>query len=126
MRTSIALPLDLGSAVAARAYIERALNETIERDVLEDARLLVNELVTNSVKHCDGSGQVTLTVSTHPQRVRVEVHDPGSGFTPPTGHPDLSSTSGRGLFLVDRLSDRWGVSNDGLTCVWFELDRSGA
>jgi hypothetical protein len=31
--------------------------------------------------------------------------------------------SGWGLALVDRLSDRWGVSREDSTCVWFEIDR---
>jgi anti-sigma regulatory factor (Ser/Thr protein kinase) len=55
--------------------------------------------------------------------VRVEVRDPGPGFTPkPRAHDDDSM--GWGLHLVQHLSDRWGVTRDGEMCVWFEMARA--
>jgi len=53
--------------------------------------------------------------------VRVEVADHGPGFAAAPGRPDAEDIGGRGLFLVDRLADRWGTAEGG-TRVWFELD----
>ena len=108
----------------ARRYLENVA-EDLSRDVLDDVKLLVNELVTNSVKFA-ARGKIGLKVVAADESVRVEVHDDGPGFSPTTHQPSLEDTSGRGLFLVDALSDRWGVNLDGTTCVWFEIDAEGA
>jgi anti-sigma regulatory factor (Ser/Thr protein kinase) len=101
------------------------LAEDVDTSLLEDVRLLVDELVTNSVKHAgleDGQW-IGLSVQTAMTRVRVEVSDAGGGFEP-DGHAAASDRgSGWGLLLVDRMSDRWGVKRNDLTCVWFEIDR---
>jgi serine/threonine-protein kinase RsbW len=56
-------------------------------------------------------------------RVRVEVTDPGSGFSKPrVGPPAPDALGGRGLLIVDRLATRWGVSSGSPTRVWFELE----
>jgi hypothetical protein len=55
------------------------------------------------------------------------VHDPGTGFELRAPVPDPARASGWGLYLVEELSDRWGM--DGLgpgTRIWFELDPDGA
>jgi anti-sigma regulatory factor (Ser/Thr protein kinase) len=56
--------------------------------------------------------------------LRVEVHDRGPGFEMRKPKP-RGSSGGYGLFLVERMSDRWGVQRNDTTYVWFELDRSG-
>jgi hypothetical protein len=67
--------------------------------------------------------RVRLVVAVRTGDVRVEVHDPGAGFTPRPPRPDPARTSGWGLYLVDELADRWGVDGAGRgTRVWFELD----
>lgn len=101
------------------ANVEAQLNE----EVLDDVMLLVNELVTNSVKF-GGEGEIQLRLTGSGHSVRVEVHDQGPGFAPPGREPTLEETSGRGLVLVDAIVDRWGVSLDGTTCVWFEIDKA--
>ncbi|MDQ5874476.1 MAG: ATP-binding protein [Actinomycetota bacterium] len=89
--------------------------------------LLVSELVTNSVKHSTGppDAAVELCVDSSRARIRVEVTDRGDVFDPvELGDPDPDlAPSGRGLFLVDRLSSAWGVRDgEPNTTVWFELD----
>ena len=49
--------------------------------------------------------------------------DDGHGFEPRHSAPNRDSASGWGLYLVDQLADRWGVTNTHGTSVWFELDR---
>src|ERR671919_3274187 len=70
--------------------------------------LLLSELVTNAIQHCGAGPHETIQVrlSSTPQRVRVEVHDPGS--TSPRPRDRLESGGGYGLLLVDRLADGWG------------------
>jgi anti-sigma regulatory factor (Ser/Thr protein kinase) len=92
-----------------------------------NTRLLVTELVGNSVRHAglDPADIITLDLEVRPGTVRVEVRDPGPGFSRPSfdDQPPLG-TSGRGLYLVDALADRWGVSRTpgGEARVWFEID----
>lgn len=91
---------------------------------VEDAKLLVSELVTNAVRHPSQVGQIGLEVGVAARRVRVEVSDPGGGFSrPPANPPPTDATGGRGLLIVDRLASRWGVTPGARTRVWFELDR---
>ena len=110
----------------ARQALE-ALDAEVSAQTLEDLRLLVSELVTNSVRHAGLSEAQTieLKVKLRSGIVRVEVNDQGGGFQP-TPRARSDDGSGWGLYLVSRLSDRWGVSSDGVTRVWFELDRDRA
>ena len=105
----------------ARRAIER-LNDRIAPDVVPDVKLLVSELITNSVKY-GGNGDVTLRVDTpSPRKLRVEVIDQGAGFVPVARNRPATDVGGWGLHLVQTLSDRWGVC-EGLARVWFEIDR---
>jgi anti-sigma regulatory factor (Ser/Thr protein kinase) len=87
--------------------------------------LVVSELVTNCVKHA-GLGpddRIGLVAMRSRPFVRVEVWDGGPGFEPrvPTS-ASLSRETGWGLYLVDRLADRWGVEIGEGTRVWSEFD----
>lgn len=64
-----------------------------------------------------------MVVDVAPSAVRVEVRDPGGHFTPPREPGGLEDDHGRGLMLVDRLADRWGIGPSGSARVWFEIDR---
>ena len=99
----------------------RALNGSLDPELADDIRLLVSELVTNSLRHT-GSAEIELEVWRSEDVVRVAVSDHGAGFDL-NGRPQPGDASGWGLFMVDRLADRWGVDSDGDTCVWFELTR---
>ena len=102
----------------------------LDPGVAENAELLVSELVTNSVRHAGlpAEASIEFSVRASAEVLMVEVADAGRGFdhelTPQPrrveeGHADAS---GWGLFLVDRIADRWGaVQMDGETRVWFEL-----
>jgi anti-sigma regulatory factor (Ser/Thr protein kinase) len=102
----------------------RALNGSLDRELAEDVRLLVSELVTNSLRHT-GSAEIDLEVWSSDDVVRVAVSDRGTGFEV-DGAPTPGDASGWGLFMVDRLANRWGVETNGQTRVWFELTRDHA
>jgi hypothetical protein len=90
---------------------------------VDDLLLLATELVTNSVRHspAGAAGGVGVDVRLAPDRIRVEVRDPGSGFQHVPHQPGSLSEGGRGLFLVEAISDDWGVGAGEQTAVWFEL-----
>jgi anti-sigma regulatory factor (Ser/Thr protein kinase) len=101
-----------------------ARNGTLPASVRGDVLLLVTELVSNAVRHAEVGPEQYLRVELRfsPRRVRVEVVDPGSGFTPAQGPSRGGESGGWGLFLVDRIAHRWGVRRTASgTCVWFEI-----
>ena len=110
------VPVSVARARAGMRPMREALG-----DRYQDAVLLVSELITNAVRH--GSGpSVSLTARVRGGAVRIEVVDGGDGFVAPSGLPDASSPNGRGLQIVDSLSDAWGVYEGNSTHVWFEID----
>ena len=93
------LRVDIGrdrcAPAAARRAIE-SLEGAVESSMVPEARLLVSELITNSVKYGNG-GPVTLEVaSERPDKIRVEVIDQGSGFVPAARTKRLGAASRRG------------------------------
>ena len=120
--TTFEIPRDPRAPGAARRAIE-GLSTQIAPEVAHDVKLLVSELITNSVKY-GGRGAVSLKVWTDdPQRLRVEVIDQGVGFVPVARDRPATDVGGWGLHLVQTLSNRWGVY-EGSTHVWFEIDRT--
>jgi anti-sigma regulatory factor (Ser/Thr protein kinase) len=112
------------AATAARLALDN-LDAELDPVLAQDLRLLVTEAVKNSVQHA-GVGpedSIGLKIAVHPERVRIEVTDHGPGFEPDASRPDEDEVSGWGLFLIDQLSDRWGVVQEDATTVWFEVSR---
>jgi anti-sigma regulatory factor (Ser/Thr protein kinase) len=115
----------------APANARRALDElepSLPLEVLEDVRLLVSELVTNSVRHAElePTQWVELRAMVEGGTIRVEVVDSGPGFRPEISRPTIYQESGWGLYLVEQVAHRWGVVDDGTIRVWFEIDRASA
>ena len=114
---------------AARSALD-GLASLVSSHALQDARLMVSELVTNSVRHGElGRGEVIeLSVDITGGVLRIEVRDRGKGFVLRQRTAASTDDAGWGLYLVSRLADRWGVSSEGATSVWFELaaDRAAA
>jgi anti-sigma regulatory factor (Ser/Thr protein kinase) len=120
---SIYLPCDEEISSRARTEIARRLNGSADRWT-SDVELLVSELVTNGFEHGrpDELGRIELRVDPAPERLRVEVIDCGAGFAYDVRRPEPDADASFGLFLVERMSDRWGVDvAEGRTRVWFEV-----
>src|SRR3954454_13310342 len=126
------LRMRLGSGPDAAAEARHAIAELradLDPPLMETLRLLVTELVTNSVRHTD-CDSLTLRVAVGKAAVLTEVADDAPGFDAgaaleaeqaETRGPD----TGWGLFLVQRLARDWGVKEDGRSKrVWFELARA--
>jgi anti-sigma regulatory factor (Ser/Thr protein kinase) len=124
VKDTIELRLNGGPEAPSKA--RRALGKLrgdLDPPLMETMRLLVTELVSNSVKHAKAEA-VSLRVLVGRHAVLVEVTDHGPGFQHRPRRRNDARDSGWGLFLVERLAHRWGVGNDGpATRVWFELRR---
>jgi two-component sensor histidine kinase len=122
MPLQLELPRDRHAPAAARNAI-RANCGGLHPETADAARLLVSELVTNSVQHGAG-GTVTLVIdSGAPDVLRCEVIDGGGGFIP-VAQTDRSA-GGWGLQLVEQLASGWGV-REGAAHVWFDLPIGGS
>ncbi len=115
------------SVTSARHALDR-LAEVLPPEKLEDLRLVVSELVTNSVRHARGSSydQILLSVSVSAGSVEGRVCDSGPGFEVPYNpKPRSDLKGGWGLPIVENISDCWGVercvNGERLACVWFEI-----
>jgi anti-sigma regulatory factor (Ser/Thr protein kinase) len=126
----VAIPLDERAPGIARAVVARCLAVHVAAPVLDDAQLLVSELVTNSLLHSGAPEGEDVVVRVHLRRAlcRVEVEDAGCEGVVAPGAPDPAAGSGMGLNLVQRLSRGWGVIRlgaDGPTRVWLQLPCAG-
>lgn len=114
--------LDLAPTTAsvpmARRFARTTLSEC-SADV-DTVLLLVSEVVTNAVLHA--RSDIRLVVEDRDDVARVEVHD-GSPMPPRMLHFRLTAATGRGLRLLDQLSQTWGVDAVSGTgkVVWFEV-----
>jgi two-component sensor histidine kinase len=113
------------SAPAMSRRVLDALGDDIGRRVRDDARLLLTELVTNSIRHAHlrVDDRISVRIRREDAGLLVEVTDPGSGFSVESSQS--AQTGGWGLLLLDRLSQDWGVENypGRGTTVWFRLGR---
>jgi anti-sigma regulatory factor (Ser/Thr protein kinase) len=110
---------DAGEVAAVRSALG---NLAIPRRSLHDARLLVSELVANSIRHSGvPNGRIRIQARVASDTLRVEVVDGGRGTPHPVAggiRPGSQASSGWGLFMVDALAQRWG---HGKGAFWFEL-----
>lgn len=117
------LGCDPSVVAEARRAVGR-LEPALPATVADSARLLVSELVTNSILHgvSEGEGWIDVVIERRARCVRIEVLDPASrGRRPELRAVDPTSTSGWGLQLVDRLATEWGIETGTGTRVWCEI-----
>ena len=112
------------STALARAAIS-PLAGGLDAELFADVELLVTELVSNSIRHARLRGHewVRLGAAMEGSLLRVEVSDRGAGFKAVPPRPADDGAGGWGLYIVERLADRWGVERDAAgTTVWLEFD----
>jgi anti-sigma regulatory factor (Ser/Thr protein kinase) len=109
---------------AARRWLDAISELRSLGQVAFDVRLLVTELVANSVRHAEltASDRITVTLELNADRLRVEVRDPGAGFAFPVRPQKLRIEGGRGLQIVAAIAHRWGIERASPIAVWFEID----
>jgi anti-sigma regulatory factor (Ser/Thr protein kinase) len=115
---------DLDAPAAARRALDGFRGELGE-DVTERSAVVVTEVVTNSVTHAGltAAQPIELNIQVVPGCLRIDVTDDGSaGFALVVRLPYPGQNSGRGFWIVDQLTDRWGVDFSRSTRVWCEFD----
>jgi anti-sigma regulatory factor (Ser/Thr protein kinase) len=120
MRVTRRFPNSPSSVTQARRFVQEQLGGT-PQDVTDAVAVMTSELATNSVRHAATDFEVDVDLT--PRTIRVQVTDRGSG-APTVLSPDPSSSSGRGLHIVEQLSDDWGVSaprDSNAKTVWFTI-----
>ena len=115
-------PNDPEALTEARHMIRAAVRAWGAGDRADEIELVADEMITNALMHTDGPAIVTLRVTTaSDRRLRVDVDDTSSAL-PRRREAGEDGVSGRGLLLVDRLADVWGVEARGSgKCVWCEF-----
>ncbi len=105
------------SVPAARRFVRDILAD-YPREIIDAAELMTCELATNCVQHARTDFE--LAIHSH-GAIRVEVRD-ADRSRPTLRSPTPKQPSGRGLRIVEAMSDSWGVipSSSGKT-VWFTL-----
>lgn len=95
---------------------------SLDDPVVDDAALLLSEIVTNSVRHAglDATDAIEVRIRGSRSMLHVDVIDPGPGFEPERARP-REDDGGWGVWLLDHLATRWGVEQEGKTRVWFDL-----
>jgi anti-sigma regulatory factor (Ser/Thr protein kinase) len=109
------------AAKRARAALERWIGSTIATTKLQDAQLLVSELVANCVQHAAiGEGSpISISAGRTDALVWCEVADDGHDGT--AARRQAQPRNGMGLNMVAGAAIRWGSSQVDGTKVWFEL-----
>ena len=103
----------LATGPAAPAQARRRVRDAIRSWQvpvdLDAALLLTSELVTNAIRHEAGQGAqpVVLAIASSRGRLRVDVHDTSRSL-PAVAEVPADAETGRGLLLVETLSDEWG------------------
>ena len=121
MKIRAAVPNGPGAPAGARRLV-RSLGDRLPGSLLDDAAVVVSELVTNSYKHAgapEGS-PIHVALDLNEERLRVEVVDHSIFDPTPESSEELRETKW-GLFLVDRIADSWGRISEG--GIWAELRR---
>jgi anti-sigma regulatory factor (Ser/Thr protein kinase) len=121
--STLRFPSSPASVRAARAFVADELGPTVDLDTVQRTQLLVSELATNVVEHARTGFVLDLAVVG--DLVRISITD-GSSDPPVPRSAVVSEVGGRGLSILDQLSERWGcdVGRDEKT-VWCEIRATG-
>ena len=116
----VAEPIAVGEA---RTWLASQATALVDGDRLANLALVISEIVTNSVRHGKPGGEIRLAATPKDDYLCVQVTDEGRGFVPRPGAMASEPGGGFGLFLVERLTRRWGMTRENMrTRVWFEFD----
>jgi PAS domain S-box-containing protein len=119
-RASMSMHRDSGraSVAEARHFVQEHLERWDVPDaVTRDLALVTSELVTNAMVH--GGAPVDVRLQRTGTRVVLEVQDDAASSLPRPQDPDDDDEHGRGLRIVETLSDEWGMrTTERGKCVW--------
>ncbi len=116
---SVVLPAATTAPRDARRFTADTLHAWGVDGTVEEAELIVSELVTNAFRHAESVSRLALSLNSDCLRIEVVDYGPGGAVRRRTRPDDIG---GRGLLLVEIMADRWGAQHDGYEhVVWCEL-----
>jgi anti-sigma regulatory factor (Ser/Thr protein kinase) len=110
------LPFTPSSVSVARLRLKTFMSEVGgSREAVEDARVVISELVANSVRHAQplSDGQIHVAWVLDERGLQLSVTDGGSGTRPRTVHAPSSALAGRGMAIVEILAQEWWTERTG-------------
>lgn len=124
---SLAIPHGrTGVGLARHAFADQLAAAGVSGEAVDDAILVLSELVSNAVRHAQPlpSGEITVHWSVRDDAVHLEITDGGAPTRPMASLAALSSLGGRGLQIVRTVSSQWGVTeDDNCVTVWADVPR---
>jgi two-component sensor histidine kinase len=122
-RSTRTLDAQPGAVSEARRWVAAVTHGLLDGDQSQSLRLIMSELVTNALRHGADGERIDLAVTPKPEFLCVQVTDDGPGLAPRPRALAPEDEGGFGLFFVEKLARRWGVTRENRrTRVWFELD----
>jgi anti-sigma regulatory factor (Ser/Thr protein kinase) len=116
---------EAGSVPEARRVARELAAPLVSEEQRAKLDMAVTETVSNAVRHSDAPDDIVLAITPKDGYLCVRVTDSGAGLVPRPGAISSEPGAGFGLFLVEQLTRRWGMTREGgRTRVWFELDFS--
>lgn len=107
---TVRVPFAASSVASARQQLKSWMREEgFDREAIEDGRVIVSELVGNSVRHAQPLSDGTILVTWCHDRggLVVSVTDGGSASRPRAMRAPASALSGRGMAIVEALASDW-------------------
>jgi anti-sigma regulatory factor (Ser/Thr protein kinase) len=122
-RQELSLDARPEAVAEARRWAVGVADGLVEPDKQGDLRLVMSEVVTNALRHGAPGQTIELAITPKDEFLCVQVTDDGPGLAPQPRAMAPEENGGFGLFLVEQLTRRWGVTRErGRTRVWFEYD----
>ncbi len=122
-RQELVLPAEPASVREARTWLSSVASGYVEERRRPDLELVMTEIATNAVRHGAQGGSLALAATPKPEFLCVQVTDDGPGLAPRPRALETEEHGGFGLFIVERLTRRWGMTRENQrTRVWFEFD----
>ena len=107
---TLRVPFAASSVSVARQTMRTWLVDSgVRREVVDDARVIISELVGNSVRHAQPlpDGDIVVSWAVNDRGLQISVTDGGSGTRPRKVTASSSALAGRGMAIVETLADSW-------------------
>ncbi|MGB9359505.1 MAG: ATP-binding protein [Acidimicrobiia bacterium] len=115
-------PADTEAPHHARMFVQK---ELAGMGCADPAELVVSELTSNIIRHVPSATRLTVAITQVKNHVRLAVSTPDtaepSEVRETAAWPTADVLNGRGLRIVDAVSQRWGVETGSHPTVWCEL-----
>lgn len=122
-RQELVLVAEPAAVRQARAWLSALATSLVDAGRRSDLELVMTEVVTNAVRHGGAGRRLRLAATPKATFLCIQVTDEGAGLVPRPGAMASDEHGGFGLFIVEQLTRRWGVTRENRqTRVWFEFD----